>query len=89
MPKLKCASLSQSVFKAKKRKRSQREDPVMRQQERQCWSIRHQPQSTNESGQCRRESEERRRQRDAQAHQISRLDPERRQLEQERDTAAR
>ena len=82
MPKLKHISLSQSVFQAKKRKRSQREDTVKQQQERQRHSMRHQLQSTGQHRQDSVESEESRRQRDAEAHQICCLDAIRRQLKQ-------
>ena len=48
MFKLKHACLSQSVFQTKKRKKSQREDLVMRQQKIKCYSM---MQSTNDSDQ--------------------------------------
>ena len=66
--KVKACVLIIVCFSTKEKGRSQREDPVMPQQERQHYSMRHQLQSTNDSGQ----------QHDAEAHQISCLDLERR-----------
>ena len=40
MPKFKCATAAQCVWQAKKRKRSQREDPVRLQEEQECNTAR-------------------------------------------------
>ena len=86
MPKLKRASSSSSVSQANKWKRTQREDPV---KERQRDSLRYQPDSSDNSSPCGcQDSEERRRQHDAEAHRNARRDPERRREEQHRDTTA-
>ena len=83
MPKLKHAPSSYSLSQAKKCKKTQREDPVKRQQE----SIRRQLRSSN--SRCREDPEERRRQQNTETHRTACLDPERRQEEQERNTAVR
>ena len=69
MPKLKQASLSLAVSRAKKPKRTQREDPIKHQQERQRDSLRHQRDASYSSDRHNlQDSEERRRQRDAEVH---------------------
>ena len=74
MPKLKRTSSALCARKAKKRKRSQR-------QERQHYN----PRSDSNS---EASFEESRRDRNAEAHRSARHDPEKRQLERERDSAA-
>ena len=86
MPKLKRASSSYSLSQAKKRKKTQRDDPVRRHQERLRDSLRRQRHSS--SSYSRNDRQERRRLCNTEERQTSRLDPERR-TEQERDTAAR
>lgn len=88
MPKLKCVSSSHSASQAKKRKKNQREDPVKRQQERQCDSLRHQLNLNRQDRSDSEERGERRRERNTEAHRTACLDTERIQQEQGRNTAA-
>ena len=89
MPKLKRKSASKAASEAKKRKEIQREDPLKRQQERQRDSLRHLRSSANrDDSYSPLGSVQRRRERNTETHQISRLDSERRREEQIRDTAA-
>ena len=81
MPKQKRASAAYCARQAKKRKQSQREDPVQRQIEKE-QHLRSHPSSEWSS-------EDRRRIRNAEAHRSTRFDPEKRQQEQQRNTAAR
>ena len=87
MPKFKRASSSYSLSRAKKRMKTQRDDPVKRQQERLRDSSRHHLDSSH--SRSREDPEERRRQRNTEARRTSRLDPERRRDEQEQNTATR
>lgn len=85
MPKLKHKRASSALCarQAKKRKRNQRE----REQRAQHETRQHQHSCSHPSSEA--SSEERRRELNAVVHRSARLDPERRQQEQERDTAAR
>ena len=89
MPKLKRASSSLLSSQAKKRKKKQREDPVKRQQERERDRLRYQGYSSPRVLPRSEEIDSSRRLRDTTAHrQVRQHNLEKRQLEQERDTAA-
>ena len=90
MPKLKRASSSLLSSQAKKRKKKQRENPVKQQQQRERDRLRYQADSSRRA--LPRSPEEtnnsRRQRRTAARRQIRQENPNRRPLEQERDTAA-
>ena len=77
MPKQKRASSALCARQAKKRKRSQRQDPVKQEGERNARRSQY-PRSHSSPEVS---LDERRRERDAEAHRSARLDPQRRQQE--------
>ena len=93
MPPKRKRSSTFCAFQAKRRKQNQRLDPEKRREEAERQILRRQEASTgattSSSARCELDSQQRRRQRDAEAHRVARQDEERRSQERIHDAAAR
>ena len=93
MPPKRKRSSTFCAFQAKRRKQNQRLDPEKRREEAERQILRRQEASTgattSSSARCELDSQQRRRQRDAEVHRVARQDEERRSQERIHDAAAR
>ena len=93
MPPKRKRSSTFCAFQAKRRKQNQRLDPEKRREEAERQTLRRQEASTgattSSSARCELDSQQRRRQRGAEAHRVALQDEERRSQERIHDAAAR